>query len=184
MLRTLLVALVVLALCEGRNLVREKREARLRKKRFQDYSDYPSEMPSGSPASYSGNYEPSNANWFWGSYVSDSPVSGYVSDWFHSTPTEEPAGGKDPIDKGTFHDVAKQIASIFSGGFSLFGKAKLPSPVKMTMEKLKPKLIKEEMPRMRPQPDRNDKLQGGPSDDKPLHLQKRGLVYKERDLHF
>ncbi|KAL5257015.1 hypothetical protein ACHWQZ_G012068 [Mnemiopsis leidyi] len=170
MLRTVLLALAVLALCEGRNLIREKREAILRNKRYHDYSDYPSEMPSNSPVS--DGYEPSNANWFWGSYVSDSPVSGYVSDWFYSTPTEEPAGGKDPIKKNTFHEVAKQIASIFSVGFFSFGKK--PSP-QMTMEK----------PNARPneeilrQPMMNEKPEQRPENDKPLHLKLR-----ERELHF
>jgi len=119
-LKTLFLAVTVLVACQARNLIREKREARLRKKRMADES---SEMPSGSPVS--GSYYPSGYH-LSGSYPSGGPVSGYFSgsDWVPSVPSEEPSEEKDrkkdPVDDSTFKKVAHQIASVFQGMWADF----------------------------------------------------------------
>ena len=102
MLRTLALTLVLLVVCNGRNLIREERQARLRKKSFPVFSP---NMRSGSP----GTGSPGT-----GSPGSHRPVSGYMSD-----PSEGPSEGpwevERPIGESTFNKVAQQISSVVVG---------------------------------------------------------------------
>ena len=132
MLRILLLSLCALVVCQGRNVVREKREARLRKKSMPLEEPASESMPSdGSPTGswvsgdyVSGSY-PVSEGFFSGSYVSEgffsgSYVSDYFSDWFSAFPSEEPSEGSDPIDDSTFRRVAHQVASMFDGAWNVF----------------------------------------------------------------
>merc|ERR1711964_212443 len=139
MMRTLLLALAFVVICQGRNLIREKREAKLRKRGMDNWpSEEPSEMPSEWPSDWPSGSYPS------GSYPSGSPVSGYFSDWFWSVPSEEPSEEADPIDDSTFRKVAHKIARLFNGGWE-----KRPQP--KNDEKPRPEPKKDEKPRPKPQ---------------------------------
>ena len=122
MLRILLLSLCALVVCQGRNVVREKREARLRKKSMPLEEPASESMPSdGYPTGswvsgdyVSGSY-PVSDGFLSGSYVSD-----YFSDWFSAFPSEEPSEGSDPIDDSTFKKVAHQVADMFEGAWNVF----------------------------------------------------------------